>query len=46
MVWVAIAGPISNVLLAVAFALAANLLFFLNFVDPRLSQALRGAFAL
>jgi Zn-dependent protease len=40
MMWVAWAGPVSNILLAVGFALAGNLIFFVAKIDPGLGQSL------
>jgi Zn-dependent protease len=40
MMWVALAGPVSNVILAVCFALAANLLYFVVLWDVKLANAL------
>jgi Zn-dependent protease len=40
MMWVAFAGPVSNVILAVCFALAGNLLVFVRALDPALAVAL------
>jgi Zn-dependent protease len=40
MMLVALAGPLSNVLLAVCFALAGNLLYFVRLWDPALAAAL------
>lgn len=45
MMWVALAGPISNVLLAILFALAGNLLYFVKIWDLKLSIALYAAVA-
>jgi Zn-dependent protease len=40
MMWVALAGPISNVLLAVLFTLVTNLIFLVKMFDPPLAEAL------
>jgi Zn-dependent protease len=45
MMWVALAGPVSNVVLAVCFTLAVNLLYFITPWDARLAKALLEALA-